>query len=121
MTDLTQIALLAGSAVAGLAAIALTVFVCYRFADRLVGLLGASGINVMIRLSAFILLCIGIQIFWSGYSTLPGLPHPQESRVERSNSFFVIPAKAGTHEHGPRQILAPSCSAGSGSTLGTLE
>jgi multiple antibiotic resistance protein len=75
VTDLTQIALLAGSAVAGLAAIALTVFVCYRFADRLVGLLGASGINVMIRLSAFILLCIGIQIFWSGYSTLAGLPH----------------------------------------------
>ena len=34
----------------------------------MVALLGASGINVMIRLSAFILLCIGIQIIWSGYS-----------------------------------------------------
>jgi multiple antibiotic resistance protein len=72
---LADIALLGGAAVAGLAAIALTVFFCYRFADRMVAVLGASGINVLVRLSAFILLCIGIQIIWSGYSTLMGLPH----------------------------------------------
>jgi len=75
LTDPTQVALVAGSATAGLAAIAFTVFLCYRFADRMVSLLGASGINVMIRLSAFILLCIGIEIIWSGYSVLMGLPH----------------------------------------------
>ena len=74
--DLASIALLGGSAVTGLAAIALTVFFCYRFADRMAALLGASGINVMIRLSAFITLCIGIQIIWSGYSALAGIPHP---------------------------------------------
>jgi multiple antibiotic resistance protein len=72
-SDIVQLALLAGAATAGLAAIALTVFFCYRFADRMVALLGASGINVMIRLSAFILLCIGIQIVWSGYSALTGV------------------------------------------------
>ena len=76
VTDLTQIAMLAGAAIAGLAAISITVFVCYRFADRMVALLGASGINVMIRLSAFILLCIGIQIIWAGYTGLAGVPHP---------------------------------------------
>ncbi|HTZ34446.1 MAG TPA: MarC family protein [Stellaceae bacterium] len=70
-----DIALLAAAAVVGLAAIALSIFVCYRFADRMVSALGASGINVMIRLSAFILLCIGIQIIWSGYSALTGVPH----------------------------------------------
>lgn len=75
LTDVTGIGLLAGAAVAGLAAIALTVFVCYRFADRMAALLGTSGINVMIRLSAFILLCIGIQIIWSGYSTLSPVTH----------------------------------------------
>ena len=47
-----------------------TVFFCYRFADRMVAVLGPNGINVLIRLSAFILLCIGIQIIWSGYSAL---------------------------------------------------
>ena len=53
----------------------LTIFLCYRFAGRMVSLLGASGINVLVRLSAFILLCIGIQIIWSGYSALVHL-HP---------------------------------------------
>jgi multiple antibiotic resistance protein len=71
---LLDIALLGGAAAVGLAAISLTVFVCYRFADRMVSLLGASGINVMIRLSAFILLCIGIEIIWHGYSALAGIP-----------------------------------------------
>jgi multiple antibiotic resistance protein len=36
----------------------------------MVSALGESGINVLIRLSAFILLCIGIRITWSGYSAL---------------------------------------------------
>jgi multiple antibiotic resistance protein len=52
-----------------------TIFLCYRFAGRMVAILGASGINVMIRLSAFILLCIGIQIMWNGYAALNGLPN----------------------------------------------
>lgn len=70
-----RVAFLAAGAFVGLAAIALTIFVCYRFAGRMVAMLGASGINVMIRLSAFILLCIGIQIIWSGYSALTAVPH----------------------------------------------
>jgi len=73
-TDFTRIALLGAAAVAGLAAITATVFLCYHFADRMVAILGESGINVLVRLSAFILLCIGIQIIWSGYSALMGLP-----------------------------------------------
>jgi multiple antibiotic resistance protein len=32
--------------------------------------LGPNGINVIVRLSAFILLCIGIQVLWTGYSAL---------------------------------------------------
>jgi len=61
---------LVGAAIAGLIAISVTVFVCYRFAERLERVLGESGINVMIRLSAFILVCIGIQICWGGASAL---------------------------------------------------
>jgi multiple antibiotic resistance protein len=74
-TGLLDLGLLAAAASLGLAAIALTIFFCYRFADKMVALLGPSGINVMIRLSAFILLCIGIQITWGGYSALTGIPH----------------------------------------------
>jgi multiple antibiotic resistance protein len=71
--ELPQLALLAGAAIAGILAIALTVYVCYRFAERTIALLGKSGANVVVRLSAFILLCIGIQILWNGYSTLAGI------------------------------------------------
>jgi len=68
--DFSHFAMLAGSAIGGIIAVALTVFVCYRFAERTIALLGRSGTNVVVRLSAFILLCIGIQILWTGYSAL---------------------------------------------------
>ena len=72
--DLAQLTLLGGSAIAGIVALALTIFVCYRFAERTIALLGKSGANVVVRLSAFILLCIGIQVLWTGYSTLALAP-----------------------------------------------
>jgi multiple antibiotic resistance protein len=68
--DLTYVALLGGAAIAGLIAIAVTIYVCYRFADSTVRVLGDEGTNVLVRLSAFILLCIGIAIIWDGYSEL---------------------------------------------------
>jgi multiple antibiotic resistance protein len=74
--SLADLALLGGAAVAGLLAIALTIYVSYRFAERLVALLGESGTNVLVRLSAFILLCIGIGIVWNGYSALVGIARP---------------------------------------------
>lgn len=68
--DFTEFATFAGAAVAGLAAIAVTIFVSYRFADRIMMFLGTRGTDVMMRLSAFILFCIGIQIIWNGCSAL---------------------------------------------------
>jgi multiple antibiotic resistance protein len=68
--DLYQLALLAGAAIIGIVATALTVYVCYRYAEGVIAKLGKSATNVVVRLSAFILLCIGIQILWTGYSTL---------------------------------------------------
>ena len=64
---LAEIPLLAAAAVAGLVAIAATIYVCYRFAERTARVLGENGTNVLVRLSAFILLCIGIEILWYGY------------------------------------------------------
>ena len=70
VSGLGELTLIAGGAVAGILAIALTIYVCYRFADRLEDVLGRTGTNVMLRLSAFILVCIGIQICWGGISGL---------------------------------------------------
>jgi multiple antibiotic resistance protein len=69
--------LLAGAALLGLLAIALAIYASYRFAVPLVRYLGEVGVNVLVRLSAFILVCIGIQIGWGGVSVLvAGLQHP---------------------------------------------
>lgn len=50
--------------------VALTVFLCYGFADRIAALLGPAAVSVILRLSAFLLLCIGLQIMWNGLSAL---------------------------------------------------
>jgi multiple antibiotic resistance protein len=74
--DISHLVLVGGAAITGVVAIAATVFVCYRFAERIVRALGESGTNVLVRLSAFILLCIGIEIIWNGYSALVGVANP---------------------------------------------
>jgi len=56
----------------GVTLIAATILVCYRYADRMLRALGETGTSVLVRLSAFILLCIGVQIFWNGVSALVG-------------------------------------------------
>lgn len=60
----------AASALIGPAAIGLAIYLSYRFADAIARLLGATAMNALIRLSSFILLCIGVQIFWNGFSAL---------------------------------------------------
>ncbi len=54
------------AAIAALAATCLTVFFCYREAALLQRMLGPNGTNVLVRLFAFIVLSIGIQIVWLG-------------------------------------------------------
>jgi multiple antibiotic resistance protein len=46
--------------------ISVTTFFCYRYADRLTRLLGVTGTSIIVRVSGFLLFCIGIQIFWLG-------------------------------------------------------
>jgi multiple antibiotic resistance protein len=58
------------AALIGSALIALSVFLCYGFADRLARALGATAMSVIMRLSSFLLVCIGVQILWNGASAL---------------------------------------------------
>jgi len=46
------------------------IYLCYRFARNMERFLGDIGATVLMRLSAFILLCIGIEIGWAGVSDL---------------------------------------------------
>ena len=58
------------AAAIGCAFVACTIYLCYAFADRLGAAIGPTGMNVIIKLSAFLLVCIGVQILWNGASQL---------------------------------------------------
>ena len=50
--------------------IALTVYLSYAWSERLERVLGESAVNVFLRLSSFLLLCIGVQILANGVKAL---------------------------------------------------
>ncbi|MEN9543476.1 MAG: hypothetical protein RLZZ598_309 [Pseudomonadota bacterium] len=54
----------------GVCLTAYAIYLCYRFAPRLVRALGSVGTTVLLRFSAFILLCVGVQIVWDGLADL---------------------------------------------------
>ena len=58
------------TAALGILLLAVTVFVCLRYAERILRPLGKTGTTVFLRLMAFVLLCIGVEILWGGLSSL---------------------------------------------------
>jgi multiple antibiotic resistance protein len=54
------------AAVSGITLICVIIYVCYLYARKAEQLLGRSGTSMVLRLSSFILLCIGVQIISSG-------------------------------------------------------
>lgn len=66
-----SIAHMSGGALA-LVVIGLILHLALRYAQRLLRPLGEAGTVIFLRLSAFILLCLGIQIVWDGASELLG-------------------------------------------------
>ena len=46
------------------------IYLLYRYADSISRWFGPTGTSVITRLSAFLLFCIGIQIFWNGAAEL---------------------------------------------------
>jgi multiple antibiotic resistance protein len=54
--------------------IALTVYLCFSFSDWVEKVLGRGATDIAVRLSAFILFCLGVQIVWSGAAELLKLP-----------------------------------------------
>lgn len=59
-------------AIVGCVLLALSIFLCYGFADRLGRILGKTGMTVILQLTSFLLVCIGVQILWNGASALLG-------------------------------------------------
>jgi multiple antibiotic resistance protein len=68
--DVRTLFVTAAAHAAGMLIVAIAVYLCYRYADAIVKKLGKTGSIVLMRLSAFILLCIGVQIGWNGVHAL---------------------------------------------------
>ncbi len=57
---------------AAVALLVILIYLTYRNAARLANLIGSTGTSIVVRLSAFLLFCIGIQILWNGAAELLG-------------------------------------------------
>lgn len=62
-------------AAAGAAIVSVCLYLIFKNSARVLMWLGDVGTLVMMRLMAFILLCIGIQIMWNGWSELNAVGH----------------------------------------------
>ena len=58
------------AALLGSAAIAASLLLAYRYAGRVSGWIGSKGMEIMLRLSALLVLSIGVQIVWNGVKSL---------------------------------------------------
>lgn len=87
-----------GGALLALAVIGVLLYLAFRYGEHFLRLIGEAGTAVFLRLTAFILLCLGVQIVWDGVSELlleilsvsphlvavpPGLPfhHPETTHA----------------------------------------
>lgn len=48
----------------------LLIWGCYRYCDRITRSVGTAGADALARIFAFILICLGVAIFWNGFSEL---------------------------------------------------
>src|SRR5712664_3090348 len=58
------------AAIIASALVAVSIYLCYGVADRLAAIIGENGMSIMLRLSSFLLVCIGVQILWNGVKAL---------------------------------------------------
>ena len=63
------------AALIAMAAVAISILLCYGLADQLARAIGNTGMIVIVRLSSFLLVCIGVQIMWNGLSALVSSLH----------------------------------------------
>jgi multiple antibiotic resistance protein len=63
------------AALIAMALVAVGILLCYGLSDQLARVIGKTGMIVIVRLSSFLLVCIGVQILWNGLSALLATLH----------------------------------------------
>lgn len=54
----------------GIAVTCIATWLCFRFCDKLNHAVGVAGADALARIFAFILICLGVVIFWQGFTDL---------------------------------------------------
>ena len=68
--NFVQLALTPVASLLAVAVVCYLIYFCYLHAETMLHHLGPTGAVVFLRLSAFILVCLGMQIMWNGISEL---------------------------------------------------
>jgi multiple antibiotic resistance protein len=84
-----QLILTAVAAVIGSVLIGLSIYLSYAYADKLEAFLGNTGTSILIRLSAFIVVCIGIQIMFNGLESF----YKEALHAREAMSFLISAGK----------------------------
>lgn len=69
-TARSEIFLFIISSIIAISIISAAILICFTYADKTQAFLGRGGTDIAVRLSAFILFTLGVQIIWSGFSEL---------------------------------------------------
>jgi multiple antibiotic resistance protein len=104
------------ASVIGASIIALSILLTYRYAQRVGKRIGHTGMMVVVRLSAFIMLCIGVGITWNGVKALLaeiGMPRMKATPIGGARwrftlRFRVIPASATSRWSAHLRTSAPT-------------
>jgi multiple antibiotic resistance protein len=96
---LTRTVILESSALIAIVLVGISIYIAYRYAGWAATRLGHSRTQVILRLSAFIVLCIGLQIAWTGIKSLHSELNPPAAPVTPTGplmpgSPFPAPAPA---------------------------
>lgn len=67
---LAETAAVQAGAFLAIVGVAIVVYVCFAYSNRLAARLGPNGTSVLLRLIAFVVICIGAEISWTGIRTL---------------------------------------------------
>jgi len=78
-----------GAALAALAVIGALLYLAFRYGEHFLRLIGEAGTAVFLRLTAFILLCLGVQIVWDGVRELMLEILPDSTRMLAAHAAFL--------------------------------
>lgn len=89
-------------ALLALAIIGVLLYLAFRYGEHFLRLIGDAGTAVFLRLTAFILLCLGVQIVWDGLSELIlGVLTSSTEMAALQASPFFLPSVTLDRYHAP--------------------